>query len=112
MQCLQILQWCALGGLYISHLGRKASLIEQLLGDLLGADGPVLLGSHAATITVTVREVNTVNGQGNNTWVCEHCPGMGHEEQEYYDIEDYHMESAPKTARHGLKDNPPAIGGH
>ena len=38
-------------------------------GGLLGADGPVLLGRHAAPVTVTVREVNPVTGQRNNAWV-------------------------------------------
>ena len=39
----------------------------DLLGRLLGADGPVLLGRHAAPITVTVGEVYPVTGQRNNT---------------------------------------------
>ena len=33
----------------------------------------------------------------NYTRVCEHCPGVGHEQQEYYDIEGDHMKTETES---------------
>ena len=35
--------------------------------------------------------------QRNYTRVSEHCPGMGHEQQEYYDIEGNHMKTETES---------------
>ena len=61
MQCLQILQWCARGGLYISHLNTidyNMILIKSFILDFLAASPrancPVFFRGYAATVTVTV----------------------------------------------------------
>ena len=35
--------------------------------------------------------------QRNYTRVSEHCPGVGHEQQEYYDIEGNHMKTETES---------------
>ena len=87
------------------HLTPDKQILEREHGGSqgsLGTDGPVLLGSDAASLTVAVGEVYPVAGQGNNPGVGEDGPGVSHEEQEDDDVEHDNVKTAPQAPRHGL----------
>ena len=58
-QCLQILQWWARGGRYISHLGQNCTVLYSTAVQYRpGTDGPVLPGGDTPSLAVGVGEVN------------------------------------------------------
>ena len=72
----------------------------------LCTNSPVFLGSNTASLTVTVREVNPVTGEGNYPGVSEDRPGVGHEQHEDDHVEHHHVETGPQAPGHRLHHYP------